>query len=174
MKSKFFVLFLFFFVVVSAFGQSKNTPHTLALDVADNQPEATIGDVYWLAGSWLGEGFGGTVEEVWSTPRAGGMMGMFQMIGDEGVIFYEMCQIVEENGSLVLKLKHFNSDLTGWETREETVDFPLVKIEGKTAWFSGLTYQREGDILKVWVALEQKDGSIDEGALTFRRNRKPE
>lgn len=165
---------LFFALLIltsaSAFGQSKNTENTLKLDVDGQSPKANIDDLSWLAGSWLGEGFGGTCEEVWSAPRGGGMMGMFQMIGGNGVIFYELCQIVEQDGSLILKLKHFNADLTGWETKEETVDFPLVKTEGTTAWFSGLTYQRKGDVLNVWVALEEDGGKLDEGALTFRLN----
>ena len=162
-----YILAAFVLMSVSTFGQSKNTANTLALDAKENQQKATIEDMAWLTGSWLGKGFGGTCEEVWSTPRADGMMGMFQMIGDKGVVFYELCQIVEENGSLVLKLKHFNGDLTAWETKEETVDFPLVKMEGTTAWFSGLTYIRTGDTLHAYVAFEN-DGKVDEGHVTFK------
>ena len=162
----FFALLFVLLITSWGYGQSKNTENTLKLDAKENQSKVNIEAMQWLSGAWLGSGFGGTVEEVWSVPRAGGMMGMFQMIGKDGVVFYEMCQIVEQDGSLILKLKHFNKDLTGWETKDETVDFPLVKIEGQTAWFEGLTYQRKGDKLHVWVALEN-NGSISEGALTF-------
>ena len=149
--------------------QSRHTAHTLKLDAPENQPVATIEAMNWLSGDWIGEGFGGTCQEIWSTPEAYSMMGMFQMILENQVFFYEFCQISEDNGSLILKLKHFDGKLSGWEEKDETVDFALVKIEDQAVWFDGLTYQKNGDELNVWVAIEQKDGSVEEGALVFKR-----
>jgi len=167
-----YVLFAFLSVTIgqqSVISQSKNTENTLTIDAEENRQKATIDDISWLSGSWLGEGFGGVCEEVWSAPMAKSMMGMFQMIQKDAVLFYELCQIVQDNESLILKLKHFNTDLTGWETKDETIDFPLLKIEGQTAWFDGITYQRQGDQLKVWVAIKEKDGVVSEGAFVFIR-----
>ena len=42
--------------------------------------------------------------------------------------FYEICTIVEENNSLVLKLKHLNRDLTGSEEKDEVRAFPLAPL----------------------------------------------
>jgi hypothetical protein len=54
---------------------------------------------------------------------------MYRLVRDRKPIFYELLTIVEENGSLMLRLKHFN--LTGWEDKLKTIDFPLVaKAEG--------------------------------------------
>ena len=158
-------------IAMTATSQEVNTANTLKRSDTQSGPSATIDDVSLIQGTWTGPGFGGTCEEVWTAPRGGGMMGMFQLVNDDGIVFYELCQIVPEEGSLALKLKHFNADLTGWETQDETVDFPLVKLEGTTAWFEGLTYKREGDTLHVWVAFESEPGKKEEGYVQFQLNR---
>ena len=69
----------------------------------------------------------------------------FKLVKDNKVQFYEICTISEENGSLMLRIKHFNPDLKGWEEKDETVDFPLVKVDGQIAYFSGMTFQRKSE-----------------------------
>jgi len=67
--------------------------------------------------------------------------------------------LTEEDETVLLRLKHFNSDLTGWEEKDETVDFPLVAFNKDQAWFDGLTYQRRGpDEIQVYLAMHTKDG----------------
>jgi hypothetical protein len=111
-----------------------------------SQP-ATLDDVAWLAGRWGGTGLGGQSHEAWLPPIHGQMAGIFHQSSDSELLFYEILQIVERDGSLVVRLKHFNRDLSGWEdnTAESAIEFPLVAIEGETAYFSGLTYQRVGE-----------------------------
>ncbi|MFT4833870.1 MAG: hypothetical protein ACI8WP_000627, partial [Flavobacteriaceae bacterium] len=67
----------------------------------------------WLTGTWKGEGFGGILEEVWSSPDENGtIMGMFRHIGDSSsVSFYEFWVL----DSLGMKLKHYSPDMVGWE-----------------------------------------------------------
>ncbi len=115
--------------------------HTIKLD-GKASPKASLKDVAWIAGSWKGEAFGGITEEVWTAPLGDSMMGSFKLVVDGKVQFYELCQIREENGSLVLRLKHFNGDLTAWEEKNETVDFLLVKLEKDAAYFEDFTVQR--------------------------------
>ena len=163
------VLFLITIALsIKSHSQVKHTENTLKLVLAKNQQKTTIESLKWLAGSWSGVGFGAQCEEVWNLPKANAMMGMFQMFKDGKILIYEFIQIVEENGSLVLKLKHFNADFSGWEEKDNTVDFPLIRIEGTTAWFDGLTYQRQGNELKSWVAIKQKDDTLKEGEFTFK------
>lgn len=151
-------------------GQSEQVLQTLQLEDGAQSPSASIDDMYWLAGTWKGEGLGAQVEEVWSSPAAGGMMGMFQMHNDSSVAFYELCQIVEHEGSLVLRLKHFDKGLKGWEEKDDVVEFPLVKLEGEKAWFDGLTYERVGDTLRAFVVLQEGDqGEVTEGSFEFQR-----
>ena len=86
------------------------TPHVEALN-GEPSPPATIEDVSWIAGAWESEALGGFVEEVWSNPRAGTMMGMFRATRENDIRFYELLAIAEEGGSLILRIKHFNPDL---------------------------------------------------------------
>jgi hypothetical protein len=149
------------------------TPNIWSLSTDGERPDAEISDVAWIAGSWGGEALGGFAEEIWSSPRAGTMMGMFRMVKDGGLGFYEMLCISEEGGSLVLKLKHFNADLTGWEEKDETVDFPLVKLGVNEACFDGMTFRRSGDELQVFVASKGKDGTASELAFRYTRQSSP-
>lgn len=149
--------------------QSQNTEHTLRLDDPTNRPAASIEDMKWLVGTWRGEGLGGTVEEVWSAPSAGTMMGVFKATREGKPSFYEILIVAEEEGSLILKLKHFHPDLTGWEEKDEVVEFPLVALKKEEALFSGLTYRlgKEGE-LRAYVASSQ-DGKAGEFELVLRR-----
>jgi hypothetical protein len=153
------------------------SPRTLRAQPGVAAPRATLKDAAWLEGAWLGEGLGGEAEEVWSGARGGAMVGHFRSVSspaDGSVVrFYELMTIVESNGSLVLRLKHFNPDLSGWEEKDRTVDFPLVALgsEGDQAlYFAGLTYRRHGDGIVAWVAIQGRDGVREEG-FTFRRRR---
>lgn len=108
-------------------------------------PPATIEDVSFLIGHWIGEGLGACAEELMAPFAGGQIMGMFRQMTAEGDLqFYEFYTIAEKDGSLILRIKHFNPDLTGWEEKGETVDFPLIAIEGTTAYFDGLTFSRQG------------------------------
>jgi hypothetical protein len=149
------------------------TPNVWSLPTDGERPKAEIGDVAWIAGSWEGEAFGGSAEETWSSPRAGTMIGMFRIIKDGRPGFYEILCISEDGGSLVLKLKHFNADLTGWEEKDETVTFPLVKLGVNEAYFDGMTFRRVGDELQVFVASKAEDGTASELAFRYTRQSSP-
>lgn len=150
--------------------QSPMTAGTLKLDEGAARAAATIEDVAWIAGHWHGEAFGGLSEEIWSPPLAGAMMGVYRSIENGAVRFYEILQIVPEEGSLSLRLKHFDSDLTGWEEKDEVRAFPLVKVEPGVAWFEGMTFRREGpDAIVVLLAIEQEGGTAHEVAFRYTR-----
>ncbi|HEV8347885.1 MAG TPA: DUF6265 family protein [Vicinamibacterales bacterium] len=83
----------------------QRTPNTLTAAADVRSPRATVGDMAWFAGKWTGTGLGGVTEETWSAPADGAMMGMFRLVKDGKVVFYEFLTLVEEEGSLALKLK---------------------------------------------------------------------
>ncbi len=146
-----------------------NSYLTLKLSSKDEMPEATIEDVAWLAGHWQGEMFGGTAEAVWSPPYGGTVMGMYKHVVNGDIKFYELMVIVEESKSLVLKLKHFNADLTAWEEKEKTVDFPLVKLTQTEIFFDGLTFRKiDDDTIKGFLRIKH-DGKVSEVDWTYRR-----
>lgn len=129
----------------------------LKLGVGETSPNATIKDVDWLAGFWVGTGLGGDCEELWLPPSGGSMQGVFRYAIAGQPIFTEYMNIVETNGSLSVKLKHYNADLSPWEEKDKWVEFRLVKLEGQTAWFNGLTYLRVGDDLLIKLILKSQD-----------------
>lgn len=147
--------------------QDQYTENTLTLSEGAISPAAQIEDFDWFEGQWKGEGFGSELEEIWGPAKAGSMVATFKVINNDAPMFYEICLLAEENGSVVYKVKHFNPDLTGWETKDEYVTFPLVRMNGDTAFFDGLTYIREDYTMIVYVSLKQKDGSIAEEKLIF-------
>ena len=95
---------------------------------------------------------------------------MFRFLKDGRTQFVELFSLVVEGESLVLKLKHFNADMTGWEEKDEIVQFPLVKITANEANFDGLTYRKKDDgTLESFVVMKGKDGSLNEIAFRFKR-----
>jgi hypothetical protein len=98
------------------------------------------------------------------------MMGMFRASRENAVRFYELLAIAEEAGSLILRIKHFNPDLSSWEAQDESMVFPLVRVDDRHAYFDGLTFEREGtDALNVYVRHDEKDGSQRELVFNYRR-----
>jgi hypothetical protein len=143
---------------------------TRSLAPGQASPKAFIADAAWVAGRWVGEGFGATVEEVMSPPAGNAMVGHFRMSDKNGPSFYEIVQIREESGSLVYRVKHFNPDLTGWEEKDKTIDFRLVALSDHALYFDGLTIARTGpDEVTHWVRVKAKSGMTEEAKLVYRR-----
>ncbi|MEO9869745.1 DUF6265 family protein [Ekhidna sp.] len=131
-------LLLLFFVIInlSAIGQ-------------ESAPYA------WLAGSWTGNGFGGTSEEMWSPPSTDGtMMGVFRHHNEDGSLnFYEF-MVLDSTG---LKLKHFNPDMMAWETKEDFVHFKAIEFTKNKIALKGLVFERKSDT-SMEIRLDLKDG----------------
>ena len=155
----------------AAVAQERLTERTLKLSPGKQSPPATIADIAWFAGNWSCEALGGFAEEIWSAPRNGGMMGMFRLIKNGSTVFYELLTLAEDNGSLILRVKHFNPNMTGWEEKDRTIDFPLVTKESGAVYFDGMTFKREGpDAVTIFLAIHsKKDGSVREEAFRYTR-----
>jgi len=157
-------LILFFFPMLCT-GQG-NVLHKNA----ESEPiSATISDVMWIAGHWKGEALGGIVEELWSLPLGGSMMGSFKLVSEREVNFYELQTISEESGSLVFRLKHFGNQLDGWEEKEKPEDQVLIKLTDSRAYFDGITFEKVGDKgLNIYVVFEQK-GQMTEAKFAYEK-----
>ena len=128
-------------------------------------------NISWIAGNWTGNALGGQVEENWSKPSGGSMMAAFKLIKDGQVIFYEIEIIREVENTLVLQLKHFNNDLKGWETKDETVDFPLKELTDTKVVFEGMTFEKVTDHeMNVYVDMKQKDGSVQVLKFNYKKD----
>ena len=153
----------------NAWAQSLRTEHTYKLDNPDERPPATLDAVSWLVGSWAGEAFGNTFEEGWNPPSAGSMIGFFKLLDGDQVAFYELLLLVEEHGSLSLKVKHFNPDFTAWEEKADYITFRFVKAEADAVHFSGISFYRiDENTLHGYVVMRNGE-EIREEKLVYRR-----
>ena len=139
------------------------------------RPAATLADMAWLEGEWVGTGIGGhPAGETFSYAGQGQMVGHFWQLDEAGgVDFYEIITVTRDGNSLVMRLKHFTADLTGWEEKagSTALEFPL-RERSDTRWvFGPVTFTRPGpDRLEVSVRMRPKaEGSRHTLDFSYRR-----
>ena len=131
--------------------------------------EPKLENIAWISGTWKGTAFGGITEEIWSQPSGGSMMATFKLINDGKVSFYEIEIIREIENSLILQLKHFNYDLKGWETKDETIDFPLIEITPNKVVFKGMTFEKiSTKEMNIYVDIEDK-GKVETVKFNYKK-----
>lgn len=163
-----FILFVTLAITATSYGRQE-FENTMSLADGALSPMAEISAISWLEGHWHGEAFGGITEEIWSEPLGGAMMGSFKLVVNGKVAFYELETISELNETLILQLKHFNADLTGWETKDETVDFKLVKITPNKVYFDGFTIERiSKNEINMYVVIDD-NGIKNEEKFNYKR-----
>jgi hypothetical protein len=127
----------------------------------------------WLAGTWRGEGFGGECEEIWSRPAGGVMMGMFRLIHEQQLVFYEFMSIEPQGSVPVFRIKHFDPGLLGWESQTESIEFPFVNMAEDSISFDGIAYALDDEGNLVVDMISGEPGSEQERQLVFTRNSSP-
>jgi hypothetical protein len=130
---------------------------------------ATIDDAAWLAGRWVGEGFGGQMEESWSPPVGGQMIGHFRYWRDGEPQFYEIMMLDVADGGVRMRVKHFNPDFSGWEERGEWVTFEPVSATPDALIFNGLEIRREAPDRIVMTIRIRRGETVTDEILRFQR-----
>jgi len=134
----------------------------LSHSLSQTNLEPKLENITWISGTWHGEAFGGKIEEIWSKPSGGSMMASFKLINDGTVSFYEIEIIREVENSLLLQLKHFDGELKGWETKDETIDFPLKQITPTKVTFEGMIFEKVGDDkMNIFVDIKNENGDVE-------------
>ncbi|MEZ5957629.1 MAG: DUF6265 family protein [Hyphomonadaceae bacterium] len=136
---------------------------------AQTTRSVTIDDAGWLAGRWVGEGFGGEMEEAWAPPLGGQMIGHFRYWRDGQPQFYEFMVMDVVEGGVRMRVKHFNPDHTAWEDRETWTTFEPVSVSPEAIVFNGLTIRREGDDRIVMTIRIRRGEAVSEDTLRFQR-----
>ncbi|MEM7356871.1 MAG: DUF6265 family protein [Acidobacteriota bacterium] len=98
--------------------------------------DVSIGDFAWIVGDWQGEKGGGLVEEQWSAAGGGAMMGMFRWLAGDEVRLYEFLLIESGPEGPMMRIKHFNPGMVGWEEKEQSLEFHLESLSPNRAVFA--------------------------------------
>lgn len=130
---------------------------------------ARIEDAAWLAGRWLGEGFGGQMEEAWAPPVGGQMVGHFRYWRDGAPQFYELMLMDVVEGGVRMRVKHFNPDFVGWEEKDGWHTFDPVSAAPGALLFNGLEIRREGEDRVVMTIRLRRGDVVEEEVLRFQR-----
>lgn len=117
-----------------------------------SQTRTALSDMAWLSGCWQGRDGNAVLEEIWSKPSGGSMLGLGRTVRGNRTVSFEFMQFREENGSLVFLPQ------PGGGTR---VSFPLKDAFGGKATFENLKhdfpqrviYERKGKAL-MWASIE--------------------
>lgn len=167
LKCFFYSCLMLFFTSETLSAQTENV---ITKEGVFESPAATLKDIAWIAGHWKCEAFGGTAEEICLPASGGSMSGIFKSVVKGKTNFYEIFSFIEENNTLILKLKHFNDNLIGWEEKGKTIDFKLVKLEKDKVYFSGLTYEKiDKNHFNAYLVITYKDGSCSETKFSYTR-----
>ena len=167
MKQTYKILACILLIIISASVYAQNTVQFTKDTIS---PKATLADVSWIQGHWKGEAFGGITEEIWSPPLGGSMMFSFKLVADGKVVFYEFGGIREIDETLLLEFKHFHGNFKGWEEKDETQHYRLVKITPNKVFFEGFTFEKISDSeINLYVVIEQEKGKSEEVKFNYKK-----
>ncbi|MFD2588838.1 DUF6265 family protein [Croceitalea marina] len=159
------LLFLLAISFASTYGQN-----TLQLPKGQESTEAKITLVSWMEGHWKGMAFGGTTEEIWSPASGGSMMFVFRQMLDDKVNFYEVGHIRELNNSLIFELKHFDTNLHGWEEKDEVQQFRFIKADSNRVYFDGFTFENVSpEEMNIYGLIGNDDGTKSEIVFNYKK-----
>ena len=152
----------------------------LPLYAADPKPAppSSVADLAWIAGQWQGQKGGDQLDEHWSAPGGGTMMGMFRWIKGGKILVYELLVIEDSDDRArgpVLTFRHFSAGLIGWEEKDAPLRCPLAGGGPGEAAFAceggstRLTFRRAGENGLTVLLERQQDGKAGTDEVVYSR-----
>jgi hypothetical protein len=135
-------------VVGAAAGLQPCIMNAAAAQPARKLVPATIAQVAWMEGTWVGKDGGITVEERWTPPAGGSMLAVSRTVKDGRLVAFEFLRIEERAGGLVYVAQPGGKPPT---------DFALTTISGTSATFENPDH----DFPKVIRYTRRPDGSLE-------------
>jgi Domain of unknown function (DUF6265) len=157
------------FLVLTVTAQARQTEHTLALTDSSAGMGVGLDAMNFLVGVWQGEGFGGTIDELWTAAGGSQMHGLFRIVEGDHVALSEHMVIDLADGRPTLRVKHFSSDFESWEAKADSEAFPLIRAEKNVLYFGGLTIVRRGDDALTYYLAIGSEGNYEEAELNLTR-----
>jgi hypothetical protein len=134
-----------------------------------------LADCAWLTGAWRSApGERMTLEEHWSAPSGGTMMGMFRMGGGRSAM-YEFLLLEEQGDGTYLRLRHYGPGMADHDkapfklklTAATNRRLEFTAVESET--LKRIVYEREGE--KGVVALVETTRNGQPARFTLKMNR---
>lgn len=125
---------------------------------------ASLADVGWLSGKWVVENGETYSEEWWSAPSGDSMVGAWRLSRSGRAKLFELLTLMEEEGHVVLRIRHVDAKGVSWEEKDRPLVLPLVEKGAGRAVFEGLegdgllriSYRREAESLTVEIEKPEK------------------
>lgn len=117
-------------------GRASAENSAAAAPVDGNHPPAkpNLGEFAWLAGRWQGTWGPRVAQQVWTAPKAGVMMGTFQLAENDKTLVLELFTVVDGPDGVKFRLRHFTPSLVAWEKPGPTV-LDLSSADAKSIVF---------------------------------------
>jgi len=108
------------------------------LSVAYGQPahDPELQRLGFLSGRWVSESPTEMQEESWSPVKGDSMIGSFRIVQKGRPVFYEFWAVEVDDNRPVLRLKHFDNGLHGWEEKNAATKLPLTSSAENGAVFT--------------------------------------
>lgn len=135
----------------------------LATAVNGQLKKADLKDLSLISGRWTLSHQWGEMEETWSEPQGNNMMCSYRCVKDGKVVFYEFMVIEQSDSVPVLKLRHFNPGSIGWEEKDKPLEYPLLSLTKKEAFFGNASLKmgfirHSPTAMSVTLEEQEKDG----------------
>lgn len=122
---------------------------TLAATPSIAKAKGTIAQVSWISGTWIGSSKTTTIEERWTPPAGGSMIGVSRTIRNDVLSAVEFLCIVERDGGLVYQAMP--------NGRFPPTDFTMTKLEPGSVLFENPAH----DFPKMIRYTKRADGMLE-------------
>ena len=147
-------------LMIGAGEPSPSAPAVPEASAAPNGIPAKVAEAEFLAGRWqgaMGKNKDSFVEETWSAPHGRNVIGMFRWNKPDGTsTVQELLTITEENGTLILRLRHQSAAGVAWEEKDKPQVYALAEKTPTLLRFDAM--RDAGDVSR--CRYELKDGKL--------------
>lgn len=119
-----------------------------AIAQESQRPRATIADVAWIGGNWVGSSGAVTFEERWTPPAGEAMLAVARTIKGPRMVAFEFLRIIQRDGTLVYVAQPSGRPPT---------EFTLTAIDADSATFENPAH----DFPKMIRYARRPDGSLE-------------
>ncbi len=106
--------------------------------IGDGQPPtaSALQPLRFLSGRWVSDTPSELQEEIWTPVSGDSMIGSFRIVQRGRPVFYEFWVVEVDGHRPLLKLKHFNAGLVGWEEKNISTKMLLIAAAENDAVFA--------------------------------------